>query len=140
MIVGYIIIGLLGLLGLLEVARFIRARGGERELPYPRRRLTRRLGIAVLLGGLVFLAMFWPQEAPIWVQLVLLGLLLGGFLLSLVLIWRDLGETSRTIMGEAVKLHREAGESMQGLLERSKKKPQNDKSDGPPSKNDHSAQ
>ena len=118
-IFGFILVGMLGMLTIYEVVRFIRAGRGEEDLPYPRRRLSRRLAITVLFSAIILLALYWPRtSAPM--QLVLLGAVFVSLLLGLVLLWRDLRETSLAVLDHATQMSEEASREFLETLKQTK--------------------
>ena len=110
-VIGIVMAGMLGALMAFECVRYRRAARGEEEMPYPRRRLTRRLAIALLFGGAALLVSFWPPVSAGF-QLFLIILVLMALAIGLSLIWRDLRETSRAIMEHANRLSEEAGREL----------------------------
>jgi hypothetical protein len=116
-IMGIALMGLLAALAAAEIMRFVRAGQDPEALAYPRRRLSRRLAIALLFVVLTGLLTFWPRVAP-WTQLALLVATLTGMAVGLFLLWRDLRETSLAVVAESSRLTREAGGSLSGLFER----------------------
>jgi fatty acid desaturase len=115
-IFGLVMMGILAALALAEVRRYMRAGQTQEELPYPRRRLRRRLTIAALFMAVIALAAFWPKTV-LWLQVALLLGLGAGLLGGLWLLWRDLRETSRAVIEQSARLDRQAGEALRQILE-----------------------
>ncbi len=107
------------LLTVHEVTRYMRACRDEEDIPYPRRRLSRRMGIAVLFSSVLILAIYWPKTSP-KSQLVLIGSLLFSALFGLVLVWRDLRETSRAVVAHASRMSEEASHDLAEAIKRHK--------------------
>lgn len=120
---GWTLIGLLALLGAVECRRYTRAARGSRtseELPYPRARLVRRLIVGFLFGVSVALVSYWPDSH--WaLQMACLGAVCAAMTIGLVLLWRDLHETSVEVVLHSQRMHREAGQSLQGWFDEQKK-------------------
>jgi len=110
--IGLALIGMLVLLAALEVARYQRAARLEDELPYPRRRLIRRIGVSIIFSLLVAAVVYWPAAAPAAAQLTLMLAVLLGTAFGLFLLWRDLHETSRAVVRHATRLSEESGSEL----------------------------
>jgi len=126
-IFSLVVIIILAVLALLEVGRYLAARRGPDEFPYPGRRLARRLAVAFLFSSIVGLAAWWPRVSP-WVQLGLLTYVLVGMALGLALLWRDLRETSLDAVAQAARLNEQTGEAFMSLLRQ--KQAEKDRSGG----------
>ena len=72
-IFGLLLLALLCVMSIVEIARYYRQRESA-ELPYPRRRLSRRLGIGIIFGIVILLVTFWPKMTPL-MDLTFIGLL-----------------------------------------------------------------
>ena len=121
---GWTLIGLLALLGAVECRRYARAARGSRtseELPYPRARLVRRLIVGILFAACVALVLYWPDSH--WaLQMACLLAVCAAMMIGLVLLWRDLHETSVQVVAHSRRMHHEAGESLQVWFDEQKKK------------------
>jgi hypothetical protein len=91
-------IGSLLLMALNEVVRYRRAARTPDGLPYPRRRLIRRLGIALLFILILTAMALWPDSGALRTRLALSALVLCLLALAMVLLLRDLLDTSRSVV------------------------------------------
>jgi len=114
-IFSLVVIIILAVLSFVEVGRYLAARRAPEEFPYPRRRLARRIAVAILFSSIVGLAGWWPRVSP-WVGLGLLTYVLVGMALGLALLWRDLRETSQEAVAHAARLSEQTGEAFMSLL------------------------
>ena len=115
------LIAFLAMLGLLEVARYRRARRGDEELPYPARRLVRRLTASALLIAALGATLAVPDLRPIG-RLTLLSLILVVSLLALGLLWRDLRETSIEAVRHSERLRQLEARRMEQLIEEARRR------------------
>jgi hypothetical protein len=103
------------LLGAGEAVRYRRAQTGEGELPYPRRRLVRRLASALIFVGLIGWVAFWPRTGPV-LQLLMILLVFILIAMGMTLLWRDLKETSQSLVSHSRRVNEDFGESMAQLI------------------------
>lgn len=114
-------IGALVFLSILEVVRYRTARGGD-EIPYPRRRLIRRLSIAgFFIVILLIIACGEPPWGPWW-KIAYLSSILFLTLLGIGLVGRELAETSRAALAQAEAFNRAAAQNIAKIIEERKKK------------------
>lgn len=113
----YSTIGLIAALSIVEIRRYRAAQYDPDAMAYTRRRLSRRLGIAVLILAAMLGAAYRPASLGPYVSLLWLGACLFAMVLVFVLTWRDLRETSVMVVREHQKFEaessaefREAGE------------------------------
>lgn len=111
-----IVCGILVVMALIEVGKFLSARRTPGEFPYPPARLGRRIAISLIFSTVVGMVAFWPDGAPVRIQLPLMGVLLTGLVTGLVLLWLDLSETSKAAVEEANRLNRQVGESFMEIV------------------------
>jgi len=107
---------LLALLALAEFGRYRRANTSGRDLPYPRRRLARRLTIAVLIGLILAGLVLKPSDLGARGNLVWYGLSLILTLAALGLALRDLHETSVAVVREHEEFSRQADQHLRRTL------------------------
>lgn len=117
-IIGTVLIGVLALLSIHEIIHYGRARLDPEQIEYPRRRLSRRLSITLLFIALMLLVMFWPQQVSPAVQLTLMLLVLVGIVIGIVLLFRDLHETSTSVVAHASRLDREASQELRDFFDK----------------------
>ena len=116
-LIGYGIILILLAMGGVECFRYrSAARGDDEQLPYPRRRLSRRIGVCFLFSAVVLLIMFFPTGVSPWLQLLLLVAVLLAVCIGLLMIRRDLHETSLSVVRESVRLETEASEAFAKIV------------------------
>jgi hypothetical protein len=113
-----LVLAVFALLAAIEIYRYNRARRFPDDLPYPRRRLSRRIAISLIFSAMVGLVTFWPEASP-WIQITLLFLLCLGMVLGLVLLWRDLHETSRAVMEHVSGFTRQAEKTFHQTIDAS---------------------
>ncbi len=118
LVVAWVLLGAITGLLIWEIIQFRRARLNSEEIPYPAKRLCRRLGIGLLLAGAVLLVNFWPVHARLAIYFILLGVLFVCILAAFALWWRDLSETSRAVVEEARKLDQDAGAELAALMQK----------------------
>ena len=99
-----------------EWRRYRRAAQDVDELPYPRRRLSRRYGLAATLSLAVVVTTLWPTTATAPVQLTLVAVLATLLVLSTTLLWRDLRETTRSALKHSEELTASASEALANAL------------------------
>jgi peptidoglycan/LPS O-acetylase OafA/YrhL len=116
LIASWILLGSIAVLVIWEIVQFRRARLNSEEIPYPPRRLRRRILIGLLLAGAVIMASHWPAHARLAIHFGLLGILFSCILGAFALWWRDLSETSRAVVEEARKLDQDAGAELAALM------------------------
>ncbi len=119
-IFGLLLLALLCVMSIVEIARYYRQRESA-ELPYPRRRLSRRLGIGIIFGIVILLVTFWPKMTPL-MDLTFIGLLFVLFLMGSLLLLRDLRETGREVLEQTNNLNQQAGETFTKLVDEARKK------------------
>lgn len=118
LIVFGLVCGVFVILSLIEVRHFLRARRMPDEFPYPRHRLVRRIAISIVFTLVVGLVAFWPPKPLPWAQqFVLLFVILVTLMSGLVLLWRDLRETSHLALEEASRLGKQTGEAIRVLIQ-----------------------
>lgn len=110
-----VMIGVLVLLALHEVWRHYWAQHDDQAIPYPRRRLSRRLGAAMLLIATLLLVQFWPTGVSLAVHLGLLVAVVLLLVLAVVVVLRDLHETSRAVVEYAA--HSDLEQALREALE-----------------------
>jgi amino acid transporter len=120
-IFGFIIIAVLVFLSAIEIARWRVAQRGDEELPYPRRRLVRRMAISAIFIAAAAITLFWPSGSPL-LQLLLLLAILAAVLVGLVLIWLELRETSLAALDEARTINQRAAHDLAELIKKSASK------------------
>jgi hypothetical protein len=103
-------------MSVVEIVRFRRAAADDQALPYPRRRLSRRLGAALLFIGLLTVALFWPGGASLGARSVLATGMLAALAVGLVLLVRDLHETSRSVVAMKAEMDRKTAEELVALM------------------------
>lgn len=103
-----LIVGLVGMLTIHEYTRYYQARFDEEGLEYPRRRLARRTGVALLVVVTMLVLNFWRGwDLPPAAHLTLLFGVSFSMLLIFLLVLRDLREVSAAIVEERARF--EAG-------------------------------
>lgn len=125
MVFIYVMIAVLVLLSINEIARYRSAGRGGDELPYPRRRLVRRLVIAALFVGVLVAVGFWPQMRPLYRLYYMTAILLVSFS-GLLLIWLELAETSRAAIRQAQAMNIEAAKNLERMLREKRSKKMNE--------------
>lgn len=96
-IMGIVIIGVILMLTIHQVVQYYQARLDPDEIPYPRIRLSRRVGIALIFIIITLFALLWnPSSAR--GALFMVGAILTGLTLAALLFVRDLRETTQTVM------------------------------------------
>lgn len=113
-------IGTLVFLSALEIARYRAAARGEDEMPYPRRRLIRRLSISIVFVAILAALGWWPQMAPV-ARLVYMFIVLLLALFGLALIWRELAETSRAAVQHAKAMNSQAARHLEQMIRENRK-------------------
>ena len=126
------ILGMLVALSVAEIRRYLRARTGRLELDYPRRRLTRRLGISLLMIVVLLAIRFGPRNFSSIIAFSWYGACLAATMLILLLAMRDLHETSVSVLSEHRRLHREAEEELRSTVPGDGVPPENPRSPRPP--------
>lgn len=122
---GWLIVIALATLGALEIGRYLRAKRGLDDFPYPRRRLNRRLIISADFAMIMIIVMYLPARTSPGLLLFLMLTLLVGILVGFALLWRDLRETSQAAVDHATALSRQTGESLKMIFENKNKKGNN---------------
>jgi hypothetical protein len=119
LVFGLLMMGALALMTGVEIRRYARAIRTADDFPYPRRRLTRRIAIAVTFSAVVgvMIGLVHPRLniAPM-VRLALFLLMCLWVLIGFVLLWRDLRETSQTAVDQASRLSEQAAEALRRAL------------------------
>jgi hypothetical protein len=121
----------LGVLSIQEIVRYARARMDLESLPYPRRRLARRLGVAVLFEAILGLLWAWPARPSPKLALGLLAATGVLFILALLVLMRDLHETSLAMVVASEEMSRRTAGEMKNLLKRSRAAGEKNKQDAP---------
>ena len=109
-------------LSVTEIRRYLRAQTDSKglaagfELDYPRRRLIRRLGISLLMIGVLLAVRFGPRDFSSMIVFVWYGASLAATMLILLLAMRDLHEPSVSVLTEHRRLHREAEEELRSTV------------------------
>ena len=114
--IGWIFIGLLGLLALIEILRYRLANHQDGEFPYPRKRLLRRLATTTILATVLIGSLYFPEPSHPFIQLIIFCMIGLGMVIGLKLLWRDLRETSTDALRESTKLQTEASQSIERLF------------------------
>lgn len=81
-----------------EVNHYMADRDGDGELPYPRKRLVRRIANAALMLGLLAAFRFKPVDIAPIADLTFYGVSLCVVFLIMLLTFRDLRETSLSVV------------------------------------------
>jgi uncharacterized membrane protein YidH (DUF202 family) len=115
-VIGYVIIGIIVMLSCVELFNYTKSQNDDQEFSYSRRRLSLRLGIALLIIGIVVLGLNWPGTQQLSIQVLLLTLILLAFLVMLVLVMKDLKETSRSISRELDRLNIESEAPLRDMI------------------------
>lgn len=113
---GWFMVCVLLGLGGLEWVKFLRSDPHDEEMPYPRRRLSRRLAIAIVFSVLVLATLYFPDTATLMAKTSWMGGILFGIVLGLLLVWRDLKETSQSVVAANARFQAEASQSMEDFL------------------------
>lgn len=122
-LIGYAIILILLAMGVVECLRYRRANAGDSDqLPYPRRRLSRRLGVCLLFVVVVLTVNFFPEGGSGLIKLLILAALLLAICIGFLMLWRDLHETSVSVVNESLRLEVEASEAFAKLMDAEKSK------------------
>ncbi len=116
-----IMIGVLVALAALETVRYRMARGGGDEMPYPRRRLTRRLAIAAFfIAILLIIACGEPSWGP-WGKIAYLSSILLLTLVGIGFVGRELVATSREALVQKEDFNRHVARNLAQIIEKAKK-------------------
>lgn len=99
-----------------EVKRYRTALVGDRELAYPRRRLIRRLSIALLIMGILLVLRFLPRDLPAGATLLLYGLCMIASLFALGLALRDMQKTSQAAIREHTRFEQDSKDQLTAVL------------------------
>src|SRR4051812_23297653 len=83
-----------------EISRYRDSQVVRSDLPYPRRRLTRRLGIAALLIFILLLVQLKPEGRTPYFDLFWYVVCLVAALVLIVLILRDIHDASVQVVAE----------------------------------------
>ncbi|MEN6624660.1 MAG: hypothetical protein ABFD69_00375 [Candidatus Sumerlaeia bacterium] len=121
MVFIYVMIGTLVFLSALEIARYRAASRGEDEMPYPRRRLIRRISISIVFVAILAALGWWPQMAPAAARLAYMFVVLLLALFGLALIWRELADTSRAAVQHTRAMNCEAARHLERMIQESQK-------------------
>jgi hypothetical protein len=108
----------LGLLSIHEVVRYARAKVDPESLPYPRRRLARRLGVTLLFLVIMGILGIWPERPTPRVAVALLAAMAVLFVLAVAILLRDLHETSCAVVAASSEMGRRAAQEMRKLLDK----------------------
>ena len=117
-----VITGALLLMSCFEWVKYRRAAGDPEQIPYPRRRLSRRIAVAFLLIACLLLSCFWPDRISVWGRLALGFFLLFGVLISMFLLFRDLRETSISVVQVARELDAHTSQELNALIDEARKR------------------
>lgn len=127
-------VGALVFLSILEIVRYRTARTGD-EIPYPRRRLTRRLSISALFVGILLIIACDESTWGPWGKIAYFSAILFLTLIGIVLIVREIAETGRAALAEAEAFNRHAAQNIAKIIEQSRKKGDHSDTDPPKDSN-----
>ena len=113
-LIGIIFLIVLAIMSGVEWLNFRRAATGD-GMAYPRRRLSRRIGIGLLLAAAIAMATFVPAIHP-WFDLGLLVFVALLIAVALKLLVRELRESSEAAAAYAVEVNRLSRASMEELM------------------------
>src|SRR5262245_23496461 len=112
LVFGWILIGVLFALMMVEFLRYRRAFSDPEEVPYPRLRLHRRFSIGAAFIVSILIAVYFPEHARLWLRIALLLVIAGAMIFGFRQLFRDLSETSRAVVDHARNLDRSAGSEL----------------------------